>query len=78
MRDGTLVSTFYDYRENSCFVFRSQDTSGNWPIAYDGSVFQMSGGGILPNLFSFNDEGIIYDETKQSWAVSRQNNSLGD
>lgn len=67
MRDGTLVSTFYDYRENSCFVFRSQDTSGNWSIAYDGSVFQMSGGGILPNLFSFNDEGIIYDETKQSW-----------
>lgn len=67
MRDGTLVSTFYDYRENSCFVFRSQDTSGNWSIAYDGSVFQMSGGGILPNLFSFNDEGIVYDETKQSW-----------
>lgn len=67
MRDGTLVSTFYDYRENSCFVFRSQDTSGNWSIAYDGSVFQMSGGGILPNLFSFKDEGIIYDETKQSW-----------
>ncbi len=67
MRDGTLVSTFYDYRENSCFVFRSQDTSGNWSIAYDGSGFQMSGGGILPNLFSFNDEGIVYDETKQSW-----------
>lgn len=67
MRDGTLVSTFYDYRENPCFVFRSQDTSGNWSIAYDGSVFQMSGGGILPNLFSFNDEGIVYDETKQSW-----------
>lgn len=67
MRDGTLVSTFYDYRENPCFVFRSQDTSGNWSIAYDGSVFQMSGGGILPNLFSFKDEGIIYDETKQSW-----------
>ena len=67
MRDGTLISTFYDYRENSCFVFRSQDTSGNWSIAYDGSVFQMSGGGILPNLFSFNDEGIVYDETKQSW-----------
>lgn len=67
MRDGTLVSTFYDYRENPCFVFRSQDTSGNWSIAYDGSIFQMSGGGILPNLFSFNDEGIIYDETKQSW-----------
>lgn len=67
MRDGTLVSTFYDYRENSCFVFRSQDTSGNWSIAYDGSGFQMSGGGILPNLFSFKDEGIVYDETKQSW-----------
>lgn len=67
MRDGTLVSTFYDYRENPCFVFRSQDTSGNWSIAYDGSVFQMSGGGILPNLFSFKDEGIVYDETKQSW-----------
>ena len=67
MRDGTLVSTFYDYRENSCFVFRSQDTSGNWSIAYDGSGFQMSGGGILPNLFSFNDEGIVYDDTKQSW-----------
>ena len=67
MRDGTLVSTFYDYRENSCFVFRSPDTSGNWSIAYDGSGFQMSGGGILPNLFSFNDEGIVYDETKQSW-----------
>ena len=67
MRDGTLVSTFYDYRENPCFVFRSQDTSGNWSIAYDGSGFQMSGGGILPNLFSFKDEGIIYDETKQSW-----------
>ncbi|WP_419543167.1 M56 family metallopeptidase [Negativibacillus massiliensis] len=67
MRDGTLVSTFYDYRENPCFVFRSQDTSGNWSISYDGSVFQMSGGGILPNLFSFKDEGIIYDETKQSW-----------
>ena len=67
MRDGTLVSTFYDYRENPCFVFRSQDTSGNWSISYDGSVFQMSGGGILPNLFSFKDEGIVYDETKQSW-----------
>ena len=67
MRDGTLVSTFYDYRENPCFVFRSQDTSGNWSIAYDGSGFQMSGGGILPNLFSFKDEGIVYDETKQSW-----------
>lgn len=67
MRDGTLVSTFYDYRENPCFVFRSQDTSGNWSIAYDGSGFQMSGGGILPNLFSFEDEGIVYDETKQSW-----------
>lgn len=65
--NGELVSTFYDYRENPCFVFRSQDTSGNWSIAYDGSVFQMSGGGILPNLFSFNDEGIVYDETKQSW-----------
>lgn len=67
MRDGTLVSTFYDYRENSCFVFRSQDTSGNWSIAYDGSVFQMSRGGTSPNLFSFEDEGIVYDETKQSW-----------
>lgn len=67
MRDGTLVSTFYDYRENPCFVFRSQDTSGNWSIAYDGSGFQMSGGGILPNLFSFKDEGIVYDEIKQSW-----------
>ena len=67
MRDGTLVSTFYDYRENPCFVFRSQDTSGNCSIAYDGSGFQMSGGGILPNLFSFKDEGIVYDETKQSW-----------
>lgn len=67
MRDGTLVSTFYDYRENPCFVFRSQDTSGDWSIAYDGSGFQMSGGGILPNLFSFKDEGIVYDETKQSW-----------
>lgn len=67
MRDGTLVSTFYDYRENPCFVFRSQDTSGNWSIAYDGSVFQMSRGGTSPNLFSFEDEGIVYDETKQSW-----------
>ena len=72
MRDGTLVSTFYDYRENPCFVFRSQDTSGNWSIAYDGSVFQMSGGGILPNLFSFKDEGIVYDETKQSWTYHGQ------
>ena len=67
MRDGTLVSTFYDYRENPCFVFRSQDTNGNWSIAYDGSVFQMSRGGTSPNLFSFEDEGIVYDETKQSW-----------
>lgn len=67
MRDGTLVSTFYDYRENPCFVFRSQDTSGNWSISYDGTSFQMSRGGTFPNLFSFNDEGIVYDETKQSW-----------
>lgn len=67
MRDGTLISTFYDYRENSCFVFRSQDTSGNWSISYDGTSFQMSRGGTFPNLFSFNDEGIVYDETKQSW-----------
>ena len=67
MRDGTLISTFYDYRENSCFVFRSQDTSGNWSISYDGTSFQMSRGGTFPNLFSFKDEGIVYDETKQSW-----------
>lgn len=67
MRDGTLVSTFYDYRENPCFVFRSQDTSGNCSIAYDGSGFQMSRAGTSPNLFSFKDEGIIYNEIKQSW-----------
>ena len=67
MRDGTLVSTFYDYRENPCFVFRSQDTSGDWSISYDGSGFHMSRAGTSPNLFSFKDEGIIYNEIKQSW-----------
>ena len=65
--NGELVSTFYDYRENPCFVFRSQDTSGNCSIAYDGSGFQMSRAGTSPNLFSFKDEGIIYNEIKQSW-----------
>ena len=66
--NGELVSTFYDYREPDIFQFHSQDADNKLSLVYDGNSCWELNIPIQPiSLFSFKNEGVVYDREKLIW-----------
>lgn len=66
--NGELVSTFYDYREPDIFQFHSQDADNKLSLVYDGNSCWELNLPIQPtSLFSFKNEGVVYDREKLIW-----------
>lgn len=66
--NGELVSTFYDYRESDIFQFHSQDADNKLSLVYDGNSCWELNIPIQPiSLFSFKNEGVVYDREKLIW-----------
>ncbi len=66
--NGELVSTFYDYREPDIFQFHSQNADNKLSLIYDGNSCWELNIPIQPtSLFSFKNEGVVYDREKLIW-----------
>lgn len=66
--NGELVSIFYDYREPDIFQFHSQDADNKLSLVYDGNSCWELNIPIQPtSLFSFKNEGVVYDREKLIW-----------
>lgn len=66
--NGELVSTFYDYREPDIFQFHSQNADNKLSLVYDGNSCWELNIPIQPtSLFSFKNEGVVYDREKLIW-----------
>ena len=66
--NGELVSTFYDYRKPDIFQFHSQDADNKLSLVYDGNSCWELNIPIQPtSLFSFKNEGVVYDREKLIW-----------
>lgn len=66
--NGELVSIFYDYRKPDIFQFHSQDADNKLSLVYDGNSCWELNIPIQPtSLFSFKNEGVVYDREKLIW-----------